>query len=74
MVALEELFRLPLGYFRDPGVATRVDARIQFANDATASGLRVLGPCRVMDAEMTADQLHALHREVAEALDRRQTR
>ncbi len=71
VAAMEHLFRLPLGYFRDAQLAARTDTRIQFASAAAMSGLRVLGPCRVMASEITAEQLHTLYREVDAALDRR---
>jgi hypothetical protein len=71
VAALEDLFRLPLGYFWDVRLAAAADARIVFAREATANGIRLIGPCRVMASEMSARQLHDLHLEVAAALERR---
>jgi hypothetical protein len=68
ITALEELFRLPMGYFRDPAVATATDARIMFASNEANTRARVIGPCRVLRSEIPAEQLHALQVEVIAAL------
>jgi hypothetical protein len=71
MAALEDIFRLPLGYFRDTDVAAAADARIAFAAEAQAAGLRIVGPCRTTDWEMSVEQLHSLHVQAMTAIRRR---
>jgi hypothetical protein len=68
---LEVVFRLPPGYFSDERLATEVDERIVFASDATARGITFIGPCRTVGSEMALEDLHNLHVEIVEALNRR---
>ena len=69
VAALEDLLRLPIGYFRSAEVAAAADARIAFA--AASGEVRLIGPCRVLRSEIPTEQLHALHREITTALQRR---
>ena len=72
VAALEDLFRLPLGYFSDGDLAAEVDARISFVNSPGARGVRVLGPCRVSAAEMTAAEIQQVHIRLQQSLTRPQ--
>lgn len=71
LAALEDAFRLPLGYFTDSGLATSTDQRIRFAIEARTAGLQFTGPCRVSRAEVPTEQIHVLHVAVAAELRRR---
>lgn len=73
VAALESLFRLPPGYFRDASIARVVDERIVFAHGGAGSGMRFIGPCRTMASEWSPTDLHRLHVLVAERLGRGRT-
>lgn len=70
VAALEDLFRLPPGYFEDGDLAAQVDARIEFVNSPGAQGVRVNGPCRVFASEMTAAEIHQVHFRLEQVLTR----
>jgi hypothetical protein len=68
---LEVVFRLPPGYFLDARLAAEVDERIVFASDASARGITFIGLCRTLVSEMALEDLHNLHVEIVDALNRR---
>ena len=68
---LEDLFRLPEGYFRDESIRQATNERITFALDAAARGVTVIGPCRVRTSMTDIAALHSLHVRARQALDRR---
>ena len=74
VAALEDVFRLPLGYFRDADIAVATDSRIIFVASAQARGVRVIGPCRVAHSELSTTQLHDLHTRAEAELRRRTAR
>jgi hypothetical protein len=69
IAALEDLFRLPPGYFRDELIQREVDARIAFV--AANASVRVIGPCRRSATAMTVGELHRIHVQIVEVLKRR---
>jgi hypothetical protein len=71
IAALEDVFRLPRGYFRDEELNRTVDERIVFANEAAAGGVRVVGPCRVRASDLPPEDLHGLHAQLVDALSGR---
>ena len=71
LAIVEDMFRLPVGYFRDEAVHQAADERILFARDAAERRVRVIGPCRVRGAEWTVEELHSLHRHARDQLERR---
>lgn len=71
IAALEDLFRLPPGYFRDEHVQRATDDRIEFA--AANATIRVIGPCRRPASELTVEELHRIHLQLAEVLKRRRS-
>lgn len=68
IAALEDVFRLPAGYFLDEQIRAATDARIVFA--ASAAQVRVIGPCRRLASELTIEDLHRIHVRVVEVLNR----
>lgn len=68
VAALEDLLRLPPGYFEGGDIAAQVDARIEFVNSPGARGMRVHGPCRVSPSEMTAAERHQVHVQLERVL------
>lgn len=74
LAALEETFRLPIGYFTDSEVAASTDQRIKFALEARSAGLQATGPCRISRAEVPTEQIHVLHVTAAAELRRRALR
>jgi len=71
LAILEDLFRLPTGYFHDENTQRATDERILFAQDAAERGVTVIGPCRVRGSVLGIEGLHALHRQARDQLDRR---
>jgi hypothetical protein len=71
LAIVEDMFRLPVGYFRDEAVRRAADDRILFARDAAERRVRVIGPCRVRGAEWSVEELHSLHRQARDQLERR---
>jgi hypothetical protein len=68
IAALEDVFRLPPGYFLDEQSRAATDDRIAFA--ASAAPVRVIGPCRRLVSELTIEDLHRIHVRVVEVLNR----
>lgn len=71
LAILEDLFRLPAGYFRDETIRSATDERILFALEAAERGVTVIGPCRVRGSLLSVEDLHSLHRRARDELDRR---
>ncbi len=71
LAIVEDMFRLPVGYFRDKAVRRAADDRILFARDAAERRVKVIGPCRMRGAEWGVEELHSLHRQVRDQLERR---
>src|SRR5581483_1068864 len=69
IAALEDVFRLPPGYFRDELVQREVDTRIAFVS--ANAGVRVIGPCRRSATAMRVEELHRIHVQIVEVLKRR---
>ena len=44
--AVADLFRIPINYFLDAGVAEEIDERMAVAAAAAERGVTVIGPCR----------------------------
>lgn len=74
LAALEDAFRLPLGYFTDSEIATSTDQRIRFALEARVAGFHSTGPCRVSRAQVPTERIHVLHVAAAAELRRRAAR
>jgi len=70
IAALEDLFRLPAGYFENDDLAAQVDSRIAFVNSAAAGGMRLHGPCRVSASELTSEEIVQVHSELERVLTR----
>jgi hypothetical protein len=68
IAVLEDVFRLPPGYFLDAQVRAATDDRIFFA--ASVVTVRVIGPCRMLASELPVEDLHRIHARVAEVLNR----
>ena len=71
IAALEDLFRLPPGYFRDELVQRSTNERIAIA--AANTNVRLIGPCRRLATELTVEELHRIHLQIMEVLKRRRS-
>lgn len=71
LAILEDLFRLPAGYFHDEPTRRATDERIAFAWEAAEKGVTVIGPCRVRTSLLGLEALHSLHQQASDELDRR---
>lgn len=71
LAIVEDTFRLPADYFRDEAVRRAADDRILLARDAAERRVRVIGPCRVRGVEWSVEELHSLHRQARDQLERR---